>query len=196
MRDDALIETCHDIANTELLLSVLEQRDEGALASVRELAGGDAHVERVLPEHRVPVGPDPAQTRSGEWDLKQRWYETMRPWGGHDDPPSLQCPDRCPEPLGPPVAQYRLWCDWIPVHHSQGQRDILVSPHRCPLGIPNLHGWHQTRCRGPASSEMQAGLVASASIESLINIESLFSLLSISLIFRLDFSLTIDLTWN
>jgi len=61
-----LIETCYDIANTELLLSVLEQRDEGAFASVRELAGRDAHVERVLPQHRVPVGPETAQTRSGE----------------------------------------------------------------------------------------------------------------------------------
>ena len=37
---------------------------------------------------------------------------------------------------------------------------------------------------------------AKASIDSLINIESLFSLLSISLIFRFDFSLTIELTWN
>jgi len=35
-----------------------------------------------------------------------------------------------------------------------------------------------------------------ASMESLINIESLFSLLIISLIFRLDFSLTIKLTRN
>jgi len=113
---------------------------------------------------------------------------------------SLQCLDRCPDRPGP-RPEYRLWCDWIPVHHSQGQRDILISPHRCPLGIPNLHGWHQTRCRGPASSEMQACLVAydgsaKASIDSLINIESLFSLLSISLIFRFDFSLTIELTWN
>ena len=61
-----LIETCYDIANTELFLSVLEQRDEGALASVCELAGGDAHVECLLPQHRVPVGPEPAQTRSRE----------------------------------------------------------------------------------------------------------------------------------
>ena len=124
----------------------------------------------------------------------------METYYWEEDLPSLQCPDRCPEPLGAP-PQCRLWCDWIPVHHSQGQRDILISPHRCPLGIPNLHGWHQTRCRGPASSEMQACLVrddgsARASIESLINIESLFSLLSISLIFRFDFSLTIELTWN
>jgi len=61
-----LIETCYDIANTELLLSVLEQRDEGALASVRELAAGHAHVEPFLPQHRLPGGPDAAKTRSGE----------------------------------------------------------------------------------------------------------------------------------
>ena len=43
---------------------------------------------------------------------------------------------------------------------------------------------------------MQEDLAESpkASIESLINIESLFSLLIISLIFRFDFSLTIELT--
>ena len=41
---------------------------------------------------------------------------------------------------------------------------------------------------------LQADTSAMASMVSLINIESLFSLLSISLIFRFDFSLTIELT--
>lgn len=84
-----LIETCYDIANTELLLSVLEQRDEGALASVRELAGGDAHVERVLPQHRVPVGPDPAQTRSGERDLHCSVWIVVQI--ARDRSPSIAC---------------------------------------------------------------------------------------------------------
>ena len=59
-----------------------------------------------------------------------------------------------------------------------------------------------TRCRGPASKEMQLALdlqddtSAMASMVSLINIESLFSLLIISLIFRFDFSLTIELTFD
>ena len=45
---------------------------------------------------------------------------------------------------------------------------------------------------------MQLALVlqADTSMVSLINIESLFSLLIISLIFRFDFSLTIELTFD
>ena len=44
--------------------------------------------------------------------------------------------------------------------------------------------------------DLQEDTSAMASMVSLINIESLFSLLIISLIFRLDFSLTIKLTRN
>ena len=43
---------------------------------------------------------------------------------------------------------------------------------------------------------VQEDTSAMASMVSLINIESLFSLLSISLIFRFDFSLTIELTFD
>ena len=43
---------------------------------------------------------------------------------------------------------------------------------------------------------LQADTSAMASMVSLINIESLFSLLIISLIFRFDFSLTIELTFD
>jgi len=105
----------------------------------------------------------------------------------------LQNPARCPKPPGSWRSRHlHPW--WSPVHRSQGQRDTQCTPRKCPLGNPNLRGWHQTRCRGPASKEMDVAffklavpMSTIASMGSLINIESL--LLSIdSLIFRLDFS--------
>jgi len=66
-----LIEARHHAGDPELLLRVLEERDEGALAAVRQLAARHAHVEAVLPQHRVPVGADPAQASRGEANLNR-----------------------------------------------------------------------------------------------------------------------------
>jgi len=64
-----LIKASHNVADPQLFLGVLQQRDECALAAVRQLASGHAHVQSVLPQHRLPCGPCPAQTRRGETNL-------------------------------------------------------------------------------------------------------------------------------
>jgi len=104
----------------------------------------------------------------------------------------------------------------VSTHHRLSQRDIHCTPRKCPLGIPNLRGWHQTRCRGPASrvmylaQERTASVVAGSLIAaakphnsevvkpaippappSSLNIDSLLLFSNISLIFRLAFSLII-----
>ena len=72
------------------------------------------------------------------------------------------------------------------------QSEISIDSVNQSENGTHLHGRHQTRCSGPASREVQAEADQDPGTQlvSLINIESLFSLLFISLIFRLDFSLT------
>jgi len=64
-----LIETCYDIADTELFLSVFKQRHKGALATIRQLASGNTHVQSVLPQHCVPGSANTTKTSSGETNL-------------------------------------------------------------------------------------------------------------------------------
>jgi len=44
-----LIQASHHMADPELLLGILQQGDEGALAAIGQLAASDAHVQSLLP---------------------------------------------------------------------------------------------------------------------------------------------------
>jgi len=44
---------------------------------------------------------------------------------------------------------------WGPILGSQGQRDSVIPPLQCPLGIPNWSGQHQERRLGTVPSVTQ-----------------------------------------
>jgi len=66
---DGSVQTGHYVIDAQLLLGVLQQRDKGSLAAVRQLVLGHHDVEAVLPEHRLPLTPDPAHPGGGEREL-------------------------------------------------------------------------------------------------------------------------------
>jgi len=66
---DGSVQTGHYVIDAQLLLGVLQQRDKGSLAAVRQLVLGYHDVEAVLPEHRLPLTPDPAHPGGGEREL-------------------------------------------------------------------------------------------------------------------------------
>jgi len=67
-----LIQASHHVADPELLLGVLQQRDECTLATVGQLAPGDAHVQPLLPQHTIPASADTTQPRGRETNLDCR----------------------------------------------------------------------------------------------------------------------------
>jgi len=67
-----LIQASHHVADPELLLGVLQQRDECTLAAVGQLAPGDAHVQPLLPQHTIPASAHTTQPRGRETNLDCR----------------------------------------------------------------------------------------------------------------------------
>lgn len=63
------VEASHYVGHSQLLLSVLKQRDERALAAVGQLASGHTDVQSFLPKNRLPSGADTSQPSSREGDL-------------------------------------------------------------------------------------------------------------------------------
>jgi len=51
---------------------------------------------------------------------------------------------------------------WGPILGSQGQRDSVIPPLQCPLGIPNWSGQHQERRLGTVPSVTQTGEASEA----------------------------------
>jgi len=63
------VQAGNDVGHPQLLLCVLEQRDKGSLAAVRQLILGNTDVEPALPEYGLPLGPDSSLAGSREADL-------------------------------------------------------------------------------------------------------------------------------
>jgi len=53
---------------------------------------------------------------------------------------------------------------WDPILGSQGQRDSVIPPLQCPLGIPNWSGQHQERRLGTVPSVTQTGEAPTPSV--------------------------------
>jgi len=67
-----LIQASHHMADPELLLGILQQGDEGALAAIGQLTAGDAHVQSLLPQHTVPASAHTTQASGRETNLDCR----------------------------------------------------------------------------------------------------------------------------
>jgi len=63
------VQAGNDVRHPQLLLGVLQQRDKGPLAAVRQLVLSNTDVEPALPEYSFPLGPDSALAGSREADL-------------------------------------------------------------------------------------------------------------------------------
>jgi len=74
-----IVEAGDDVVDAELVLGVLEQRDEGLLGPFSQLQLGDRDVEPVLVENSLPVAAHPAHARRREAQL-QRLLSTADGW--------------------------------------------------------------------------------------------------------------------
>jgi len=55
------VKASHHVGDLQLLLSVLQQRDEGPLGAFRQLVGANTDIQSFLPQHSLPVGAGAAQ---------------------------------------------------------------------------------------------------------------------------------------
>jgi len=67
-----LIKASHHMGDSQLLLRILQQGHESTLATVSQLATGNAHVQPLLPENSIPASADTAQPGSREANLNCR----------------------------------------------------------------------------------------------------------------------------
>jgi len=72
-----VVEAGHDMAHTQLLFGVLQQRDKRTLAAIRQLVLGDRHVEPVLPQHRFPLAAYTAHAGCREGQLHCLLYTRL-----------------------------------------------------------------------------------------------------------------------
>jgi len=72
-----VVQTGDNVAHSQLLLGVLQQRDKRALAAIRQLVLGNCHIKPVLPEHRFPLAADAAHAGCREGQLHCLLYTRL-----------------------------------------------------------------------------------------------------------------------